>query len=322
MPADIECKHRNQGAAMNRLPSAKRAQILGLMCEGMSIRAIVRMTGASKNTVVKLMEDAGQAFSEYQDQAMRGLKCQRVQVDEIWSFVYAKEKNVATAKAAPQHAGDVWTWTAIDADTKLIPSWFVGDRSGESARQFLLDLHDRLATRVQLTSDGHHSYLDAVSDAFAGEIDFAQLVKVYSAPRAEQEAARRYSPTECIGAEKRAVTGNPDPDHISTSYAERSNLSIRMGLRRFTRLTNAFSKKVKNHVHSLAIYFMHYNFVRIHQTLRVTPAMAAGVTDRLWELDDMVRVLETWEDEQERQAIRTRVAGNPQNPSGQENFAN
>ena len=304
---------------MNRLPSEARAQIIGLMCEGMSIRAIVRMTGASKNTVVKLMEDAGQAFSEFQDRMLRGLKCQRIQVDEIWSFVYAKDKNVATAKKAPPHAGDVWTWTAIDADTKLIPSWFIGDRSGESARQFLLDLHDRLVGRVQLTSDGLPSYLDAVSDAFAGEVDFAQLIKVYSAPKAEPEAARRYSPTECIGAERRRITGNPDPDHISTSYSERSNLSIRMGLRRFTRLTNAFSKKVKNHVHSLAIYFMHYNFVRIHQTIRCTPAMAAGVTDHLWELADMVRVLEAWEAEQEKAAIRATVARPSQGQEGNPN---
>lgn len=285
---------------MNKLPREKRAQILGLMCEGMSIRAIVRMTGASKNTVVKLLEDAGQAFSEYQDKTLRGLKSKRIQVDEIWAFVYCKDKHVAHAKKAPPHAGDVWTWTAIDADSKLIPSWFVGDRSAESARNFLLDLHDRLAGRVQLTSDGLPSYLDAVSDAFAGEVDFAMLVKHYATPHAEPEAARRYSPTECIGADKRQISGAPDWRHISTSYAERSNLSVRMGLRRFTRLTNAFSKKVKNHVHGLSIYFMHYNFVRIHQSLRCTPAMAAGVTTQLWELADMVKVLEEWEDSQDQ----------------------
>jgi IS1 family transposase len=318
MLAAVECKHKILGQTMNRLTREKRAQILGLMCEGMSIRAIVRTTGASKNTVVKLLEDAGQAFSEFQDQMLRGLKSQRVQVDEIWSFIYCKDKNVNRAKSAPPHAGDVWTWVAIDADTKLIPSWFVGDRSGESARPFLLDLHDRLATRVQLTSDGHRAYLDTVSDAFANEVDFAQLVKVYSTPAVEPEASRRYSPTECIGCKRNVVMGDPDPDHVSTSYAERSNLSIRMGLRRFTRLTNAFSKKVKNHVHGLSIYFMHYNFVRIHQTLRVTPAMAAGVTNRLWELNDMVRVLEAWEAEQEKAAIRASV----QKPAVQEDFPN
>ena len=198
----------------------------------------------------------------------------------------------------------------------------MGDRSAESARQFLLDLQGRLATRVQLTSDGHRSYLDAVSDAFAGEIDYAQLVKVYSAPAAEPEASRRYSPTECIGTMRHKVSGNPDPDHISTSYVERSNLTLRMELRRFTRLTNAFSKKVENHVHSIAIHTMYYNYVRIHQTLRCTPAMAAGVTNRLWELDDMVRVLEAWEAEQEKAAIRATVAPKPQNPGEQENIAN
>lgn len=277
---------------MNKLHSAKRAEILGMMAEGVSLRAIARLTGASKNTIVKLLEDAGEAFSDYQDKAFRNLPCRRIQVDEIWSFVYAKAKNVGTAKAAPPQAGDIWTWTAIDAETKLIPSWLVGSRDAHSAQAFIGDLALRLANRVQLTSDGHRPYLEAVEQSFGAEIDYAMLVKIYGQP---EGALGRYSPGECVGAEKRRVEGRPDPAHISTSFAERQNLSMRMGMRRFTRLTNAFSKKAANHAHATAIYFMHYNFVRIHQTLRCTPAMAAGVTTKLWELTDMVTVLEDWE---------------------------
>ena len=277
---------------MNKLPSAKRAEILGLMAEGVSLRAIARLTGVSKNTLAKLVEDAGAAFSLYQDQAFRNLTCKRIQVDEIWSFVYAKAKNVGTAKAAPQDAGDIWTWTAIDADTKLIPSFYVGSRDGVAARRFIDDLAGRLANRVQLTSDGHKAYLEAVEASFGSAIDYAMLIKIYG----EGEApSGRYSPAECTGAKKERIEGRPDPAHISTSYAERANLSIRMGTRRFTRLTNAFSKKAENHAHAVAIYFMHYNFVRMHQTLRCSPAMAAGVTTKLWELADMVKVLEDWE---------------------------
>jgi IS1 family transposase len=277
---------------MNKLPSAKRAQILGMMAEGVSLRAISRLTGASKNTLAKLVEDAGEAFSEYQDRVFRDLPCKRVQVDEIWSFVYAKAKNVATAKAAPAEAGDIWTWTALCADTKLIPSWNVGRRDADAAHDFISDLASRLASRVQLTSDGHGPYLQAVEDAFGADIDYAMLIKHYGEPVG---TLGRYSPGECTGIEQRRVEGRPDPKHVSTSYVERSNLSIRMGNRRFTRLTNAFSKKAANHEHSMAIYFMHYNFVRIHQTLRCAPAMAAGVTTTLWELADMVKVLEDWE---------------------------
>ena len=277
---------------MNKLPSAKRAEILGMMVEGVSIRAIVRMTGVSKNTVAKLIEDAGQAFSDYQDKAFRNLTCKRLQVDEIWSFVHCKQRNVGTAKAAPPQAGDIWTWTAIDADTKLIPSWLVSSRGGEAAQYFISDLAGRLANRVQLTSDGHKAYLEAVEQAFGADIDYAMLVKVYGEGPA---SAGRYSPGICVGAEKKRVEGRPDPAHISTSFAERSNLSMRMGMRRFTRLTNGFSKKAENHAHAVAIYFMHYNFVRIHQTLRCAPAMAAGVTTKLWELTDLVKVLEDWE---------------------------
>ncbi len=277
---------------MNKLPSAKRAEILGMMVEGVSLRAISRLTGASKNTIVKLLEDAGEAFSYYQDQHLRSLTCKRLQVDEIWSFVHCKQRNVASAKAAPRQAGDIWTWTAIDADTKLVASWLVGSRDAGSAHVFMQDLKDRLANRVQLTSDGHGPYLAAVEDAFGAEIDYAMLVKQYGTP---EGAIGRYSPGACVGAEKRRVEGRPNPDHISTSFAERQNLSMRMGNRRMTRLTNAFSKKAENHAYSMAIYFMHYNYVRIHQTLRCTPAMAADVTKTLWELSDMVKVLEDWE---------------------------
>lgn len=280
--------------AMNRLPRETRVQILGLMCEAMSIRAIVRTTGASKNTVVKLLEDAGEAFSDYLDRTLRGLTCKRIQVDEIWAFVYAKSKNVAGTKAAPQGAGDCWTWLAIDADTKLIPSFYIGNRDSTAAQHFIGDLALRLAGRVQLTSDGHKAYLDAVEQSFRADIDYAMLVKIYG----DVPGAGRYSPGECIGSEMKRVEGRPDPAHISTSYAERANLTLRRGAHRFTRLTNAFSKKVENHAHSVAIHTMHYNFVRIHQTLRCSPAMAAGVTPKLWELTDMVQVLEDWENNQ------------------------
>jgi len=281
---------------MNKLSRDARAEILGMMVEGVSIRAISRMTGASKNTVVKLLEDAGEAFSAYQDRTMRNLTCKRLQVDEIWAFVYAKAKNVETAKAAPEGAGDCWTWMAIDADTKLIPSFYIGARDAYAAQAFIGDLAGRLANRVQLTSDGHKPYLEAVEQSFGAGIDYAMLVKHYGEPVG---ALGRYSPGACTGAEQRRVEGRPDPAHVSTSYVERANLTLRMGSRRFTRLTNAFSKKVENHAHSVAIHTMHYNFVRIHQTLRCTPAMAAGVSKTLWELADMVKVLEKWEANQE-----------------------
>ena len=278
---------------MNKLSRETRAQILGMMVEGVSIRAISRMTGASKNTIVKLLEDAGEAFSDYQDRTLRGLTCKRVQVDEIWAFVYAKAKNVGTAKTAPEGAGDCWTWMAIDADTKLIPSFFVGARDAYAAQAFIGDLASRLTGRVQLTSDGHKPYLEAVEQSFGADIDYAMLIKHYGEPTG---SVGRYSPGECTGVDLRRVEGRPDLAHVSTSYAERANLTLRMGSRRFTRLTNAFSKKVENHTHSVAIHTMHYNFVRIHTTIRCTPAMAAGVSKTLWELADMVKVLEDWED--------------------------
>ena len=281
---------------MNKLPSERRAQILGMMAEGVSIRAVCRLTGVSKNTVAKLLRDAGEAFSAYQDEHLRNLRCKLLQLDEIWAFVYAKQKNVPTAKAAPEQAGDIWTWVAIDADTKLVASYYVGNRDAYAASIFVSDLAGRIAGRAQITSDGLRLYVEAVEQAFGADVDFAQLVKLYGdAP----EGQKRYSPAECVGCKRASVTGSPDPAHVSTSYAERQNLSMRMGNRRMTRLTNAFSKKAENHAHAMAVYFMHYNFVRLHQTLRVTPAMAAGVTERLWELSDLVAVLEKWEDNQE-----------------------
>jgi IS1 family transposase len=280
---------------MNKLDHKARAQALQMMAEGVSLRAITRLTGISRTTLIKLLEDAGQAFSEYQDRTLMNLKCKRLQVDEAWAFCYAKQKNVPTAKAAPEGAGDIWTWVGLDAQSKLAVSWYVGGRDSEAAMIFMDDLAKRLANRVQLTSDGHKAYLEAVEGAFGSDIDNAMLVKVYGpAP----EGQRRYSPAECIGTIKHRVEGNPDPKHVSTSFAERQNLNIRMGNRRMTRLTNGFSKKAANHAHMMSIYFMHYNFVRIHQTLKITPAMAAGVTSRLWEMGDIVDVLETWETSQ------------------------
>jgi IS1 family transposase len=277
---------------MNKLDRKTRAQILHLLCEGQSIRAVTRLTGCSKNTVAKLLVEAGHACAAYQDKALRNLLCKRVQMDEIWSFVYAKASNVEKAKAAPERAGDVWTWTAICADTKLLVSWLLADRSTNAAVEFVSDLRGRLANRVQLTSDGHKPYLEAVEETFGEDVDYAMLVKHYGTP---PQSETRYSPAICTGAEKRPKIGNPDAKHISTSYVERSNLTMRMHMRRFTRLTNAFSKKVENHAAAIALHTMYYNFVRIHQTLKVTPAMAAGVTDKLWEMDDLVAMLEQWE---------------------------
>ena len=244
-----------------------RAQILHLLCEGSSIRAVTRLTGASKNTVTKLVVDAGHACTEYQDRVLRNLTCKRVQVDEIWNFIYAKNDNVKDAKAAPPNAGDVWTWTAIDADTNCLRVG-LSRIARQSAMMFMDDLKGRLANRVQLTSDGHRPYLEAVDTAFGEDVDYAMLVKLYGA---DPGGEKRYSPAKCIGARKREITGNPDPNHISTSYAERQNLTMRMHMRRFTRLTNAFSKKVENHACAVALHAMYYNFVRIHQTLKVSP---------------------------------------------------
>lgn len=279
---------------MHKLPSQERARILHLLCEGQSIRAVTRLTGASKNTIIKLLIDAGKACMAYHDANVRNVKARRVQVDEIWSFTYAKQKNVAAAKAAPADAGDTWTWTAIEADTKMIVSYFVGGRDGECAMWFMDDLASRLANRVQLTSDGHKAYLEAVEGAFGCDIDYAILNKIYgSAPEAFKG---RYSPAQCLGAKKERIEGKPDPAHVSTSYVERNNLTMRMHMRRFTRLTNAFSKKVENHAYAVALHMMYYNFVRIHSKLRMTPAMAAGVSSRLWEVTDIVALVEASEE--------------------------
>lgn len=278
---------------MNKLPLAKRTLILAMLCEGSSMRSISRIADVSINTVSKLLVEAGEACLAIHDETVRGVKASRIQCDEIWSFCYAKAKNVPTAKEAPDGAGDVWTWTAIDADTKLMVSYFVGDRSAESALILTDDLRTRLANRVQLTTDGHHAYVEAVEESFGADVDFAQLVKLYGVTDKGRGAEVRYSPMQCTGIRKRAVEGSPDPRHISTSHVERMNLSIRMQNRRFTRLTNAFSKKLDNHIHALALYFAFYNFCRIHKTLRVTPAMAAGITDRLWSLDDIVAKIDT-----------------------------
>jgi IS1 family transposase len=290
----LDSKHKYQyhHSIMNKLPVAKRAQILSLLCEGTSMRAVSRLADVSINTVTKLLVDAGRVCAAIHDEQVRNVRTRRAQVDEIWSFTYAKQKNVPKAKKAPEGAGDTWTWTALDADSKLIVSWLVGPRDAGSAYTFVTDLAGRLANRIQLTSDGLKLYVDAVEDAFGGEIDYAMLVKLYGA---SGEPETRYSPAKCIGCISQEVTGEPDPKHISTSYVERQNLTMRMHMRRFTRLTNGFSKKFQNHVYMVALYAVFYNFTKIHKTLRVTPAMQAGLTDRVWSMEDVVRLLEAAE---------------------------
>jgi IS1 family transposase len=277
------------GLVMNRLTPEKQAQVVAALVEGNSIRATVRMTGVAKNTIAKLLVELGAACSNYLNEHLVNLNCKRVQIDEIWSFCYAKAKNVTPEIAAKNpFAGDVWTWIAIDADSKLIASWIIGPRDSVTARMFVNDLAGRLANRIQLTSDGLSVYLAAVEKAFRGEVDYAMLQKIYNDTT---EGQKRYSPAECIGCERKVIDGYPDPKHISTSYVERQNLTMRMSMRRFTRLTNAFSKKIENHVAMVALHVMHYNYVRIHQTLRVSPAMAAGVSKQLWEIEDIVRLM-------------------------------
>ncbi|MBW4961490.1 IS1 family transposase [Sulfitobacter sp. CW3] len=265
---------------MNKLDTKTRTMILNMMVEGSSMRSISRVVGVSINTVTKLLVEAGEACAAYHEETVRNVGATRVECDEIWSFCYAKDKNVKTAKAAPDGAGDVWTWTAIDADSKMILSYEVGDRSATTAHEFMFDLRDRLTSRLQLTTDGHKAYLSAVEDAFGSDIDYAMLVKIYG-ETSGKTAERKYSPAECTGIKKEAIMGQPVEELVSTSYVERQNLTMRMGMRRFTRLTNGFSKKVENHLHMLSLYFVHYNFVRIHKTLKMTPAMAAGVSDTL-----------------------------------------
>jgi IS1 family transposase len=276
---------------MNSLNIKRKATILSLLCEGNSIASTCRITGAAKNTVIKLLVEVGTACDAYQDRVLRNLNCKRIQCDEIWSFVSSKEKNT-TPKAKREGAGDVWTWTAIDADSKLIVSWLVGGRDAGYAHDFMQDVAARLASRVQLTVDGHKPYLQAVSSAFGNSIDFAQLIKVYGQPL-HREAHRKYSPAECSGTIIGKTIGDPECDHISTSFVERQNLTMRMSMRRFTRLTNAFSKKLANHEAAIALHFMHYNFCRQHKTLRVTPAMEAGISDYIWSMEDVLMMVET-----------------------------
>jgi IS1 family transposase len=269
---------------MNKLDTKTRVTILNMLVEGSSMRSISRITGVSINTVTKLLEDAGKACATYHDVTVRNVKATHVQCDEIWSFCYAKDKNVATAKAAPEGAGDVWTWTAIDCDHKMILAFEVGDRSGATALDFMTDLRARLATRVQLTTDGHKAYLEAVEGAFGGDVDYAMLVKLYGDDTGQKQHEKKYSPIECTGARKELISESPVKELVSTSHVERQNLSMRMGMRRFTRLTNGFSKKLENHLHMLSLYFVHYNFVRVHKSFLMTPAMAAGVTDTLHDM--------------------------------------
>ena len=275
--------------SMNALSKKTQAQIIGQLVEGSSMRTTSRLVGVSINTVKSVLIRGGLAAQDYHDRHVRHVTAKRIQADEIWAFVYAKQKNVAKATAAPDKAGDVWTWTAIDADTKLIVSYLIGGRDGGYAAEFMADVASRLAHPVQLTTDGHRAYLDAVDYAFATEIDYAQLIKLYGKPI---DGDRRYSPSECIGTITNTVSGDPDPNHISTSYVERQNLSMRMGMRRFTRLTNAFSKKVEHHRYMVALYFLFYNWVRVHKTLRVTPAMEAGLTHTAHDVEWIVDLIE------------------------------
>jgi IS1 family transposase len=273
---------------MNRLNKEKQIRVISALVEGNSIRATCRIAGVAKGTVLKLLADVGKACSEYQNKTLRDLTCKRIQCDEIWSFCYAKEKNIPRDKRGKFGYGDIWTFTAICAETKLIPTWYIGQRNIGCATDFMRDLASRLKNRVQLTTDGHRMYLEAVEDAFGNKIDFSQLIKIYGNT---EESQRRYSPAQCIGTEKIRINGNPDNSSISTSYVERQNLTMRMNMRRFTRLTNAFSKKVENLYYAVALHFMYYNFCRIHQTLRVTPAMEAKVTDHIWTIGEVLDLL-------------------------------
>jgi len=287
----LDAKHKSSYImGMNKLPTSKRVQILSMLCEGSSMRSISRVCDVSINTVAKILEDAGKVCMQFHDETVRNVRSKRVQVDEIWSFTAAKQKNVANMKKPVEGAGDTWTWTAIDADSKLIVQWYVGDRDGDTAKFFIDGLAERLANRVQLTSDGLKAYLEAVEGAFGADVDYAQLVKLYGA--SPESAKGRYSPAECTGIVKTPIEGEPDPKHISTSYVERQNLTMRMSMRRFTRLTNGFSKKLESHIYALSLYFVFYNFCRIHKTLKVTPAMAAGLTDKLMGMEDVVALID------------------------------
>jgi IS1 family transposase len=273
---------------MNCLDTATRSQIVSCLVEGCSIRSTARMTGVSKNTIIKLLGDLGCACAAYHNRNVRNLKVRRMQCDEIWCFVGAKAKNVRLEKKQ-EGWGDVWTWVGIDADSKLVISYLVGGRDGGWAHDFMEDCASRIKNRVQITTDGHKAYLEAVENAFGADIDYAMLQKLYGSPSDDEQ--RRYSPARCIGCDLKVVSGDPDPAHVSTSYVERQNLTMRMGMRRFTRLTNGFSKKVDNHRHMVALHYMYYNFVRIHQTLRCTPAMEAGLSNHVWDIEELIALL-------------------------------
>jgi IS1 family transposase len=288
---------------MNKLPLETRVRILNLLVEGSSLRSISRVCDVSINTVTKLLVDAGKVCAAFHDEKVQGVKAKRVQVDEIWSFTYTKQKKVATAKRQDLAYGDTWTWTAIEANSKLIISWLVGGRDGDYAMGLMDDLRSRVANRIQLTSDGHKAYLEAVEGAFGGEIDYAMLVKLYGA--ASDAAKGRYSPAECTGIRKTRIEGNPDPAHVSTSYAERHNLNMRMQMRRFTRLTTGYSKKIENHCHMVALYTVWYNWIRTHKAHRLAPAMAAGLTNKLMEMEDVARLID---DDEMRATIQKRAA--------------
>jgi len=279
--------------SMNRLPQAKRVQVVRALVEGNSIRATVRMTGVAKNTVSKLLVELGEACSQYQDDSLRGLTCRRVEADEIWAFCYAKEANVPAEHEGEFGYGDIWTWVAMDADTKLVPSWLVGERDTPTAIDFMTDVRERIANRTQLTTDGLVCYLTAVEEAFGTDVDYGQLVKIYGSDPAHE---RRYSPSHLLRAEKRSISGSPDAKLTTTSHIERQNLTMRMGMRRFTRLTNGFSKKAENLAAAVSLHFMHYNFARSHKSLANpyprTPAMAAGVTDHVWTVEEIVGLLD------------------------------
>lgn len=276
---------------MNKLDNKRRAQVVAALVEGASINGAARQTGVTKQTILRLIADLGTACAKYQDETLRNLQCKLVQADEVWAFCYAKDKNLPAELQGKFGFGSVWTWTAICADTKLMICWLVGDRSIPYAKKFMDDLASRLTHRVQLTTDGHKAYLTAVDDAFGSEIDYAMLEKLYANPP-QEGVTTRYSPAHCCGTRTHRIMGNPDSQHISTSYAERMNLTIRMMNRWFTRLTNAHSKKVANHIHFLNLTFMWYNFARINQALRVTPAMAAGVSDHVWSVEEIIGLLD------------------------------
>jgi IS1 family transposase len=275
---------------VNKLPIAKKVQIINMLVEGMSLRAASRIADVSINTVTKLLVDTGKACQAFHDETVHSLNSTRIEADEIWSFVYAKQKNVADMVSDVEGAGDVWTWTAIDADSKMIVSYFVGDRDAQAAYAFMCDVKSRLNNRVQLTTDGHKAYLNAIPDAFGSKIDYAMLIKIYGEPAGSNQTERKYSPGDCTGFDKKRIIGKPVAENVSTSYVERQNLTMRMHMRRFTRLTNAFSKKLENHCYAIALHFVYYNFGKIHKTLRVTPAMEAGLSKDVMSIEDIVRL--------------------------------